>query len=646
MEELDLNVLAAELNRSMTQSSNMIHNAQIPAVVVLVKVPHIAFKYPMANGQFRRFQVKFTCDEDYDEAMKMLSRANVPTVASGSFPTQPKPHHAASANQLTPHDSASQRGFSSNASTTYEQQHNSVSVTNTSNRISCPSLSAQVSMAPPTFAASALGNPQCDPSKPTSLHDQLLPSLSHRRQPAGPHSHGSLSTATTLVNNRDRPGIHNPRGRQDMDNLLPTARPQGKNNYANAPRGSTVDHEFNLGLPPRRNLPFPSVSTLPNQVHSAAIPQANVSDDQPRTSAVPTTTSNSTRNEAIPPPSPGVTGKRKRVAPKSTTEAAGAKKPRAPAKSKKTASRRTAEGDRPVPTVEELLKQPEPIITRRLTRAMSITSAQNDKANNPPQTPLPVPKSNGAEVPESANPAHDDTGRCPSLSLGSPSRRHTLRSASRVLSTLEIQTGTTRPQTTTIAAADTLANDEGERIRDRDTYPCTPADQIIDVCTPASPSVPHLEPMVIRNAVDNTTNTAADDPQGPPPPPIDHLGNLGLDTNVNMAMASSTTSTNNHPTNNNNNPRAEPEPAGTAAPADRAVNHDDTLAGEFLFADPTSAQALAEIDDWSRLPPAQRRSVLRSHLASLIMQPSFLSLCRDLSAMWETEILMGKIANM
>lgn len=44
-------MLAAEANRSMTQPFNMMNNVHMPEVAVIVKLPNIAMKYQMANGQ-------------------------------------------------------------------------------------------------------------------------------------------------------------------------------------------------------------------------------------------------------------------------------------------------------------------------------------------------------------------------------------------------------------------------------------------------------------------------------------------------------------------------------------------------------------------------------------------------------------------
>ncbi|EXJ91296.1 hypothetical protein A1O1_04406 [Capronia coronata CBS 617.96] len=50
MEELDLNALSAGAHRAMAQAPNIM-SPQIPDVTVIVKVPIIAIKYPMPNGQ-------------------------------------------------------------------------------------------------------------------------------------------------------------------------------------------------------------------------------------------------------------------------------------------------------------------------------------------------------------------------------------------------------------------------------------------------------------------------------------------------------------------------------------------------------------------------------------------------------------------
>lgn len=49
-EELDLSVLSAEARRSLAQPPTLM-NANVPHVAVVVKVPLIAVKYPMSNGQ-------------------------------------------------------------------------------------------------------------------------------------------------------------------------------------------------------------------------------------------------------------------------------------------------------------------------------------------------------------------------------------------------------------------------------------------------------------------------------------------------------------------------------------------------------------------------------------------------------------------
>lgn len=74
-------------------------------VAVIVKAPLIAMKYPIAEGQViapvipppgthnlqvRRFQIRFASEENYYDAMKMLSRFQVPTIEAGTFPHRPQ----------------------------------------------------------------------------------------------------------------------------------------------------------------------------------------------------------------------------------------------------------------------------------------------------------------------------------------------------------------------------------------------------------------------------------------------------------------------------------------------------------------------------------------------------------------------------
>jgi hypothetical protein len=51
-EELDLDILASEASRALTLTGTA-QPTNIPTVAVIVKVPVIAIKYPLENGQVR-----------------------------------------------------------------------------------------------------------------------------------------------------------------------------------------------------------------------------------------------------------------------------------------------------------------------------------------------------------------------------------------------------------------------------------------------------------------------------------------------------------------------------------------------------------------------------------------------------------------
>ena len=104
-EELDLEVLAREAQEAIAFSKDAQQHNRDQNVAVIVKVPVVAMKYPMKEGQVnrssqlpslltllqvRRFQIRFASDENYYDAMKMLSRAQVPTIEAGTFPARPQ----------------------------------------------------------------------------------------------------------------------------------------------------------------------------------------------------------------------------------------------------------------------------------------------------------------------------------------------------------------------------------------------------------------------------------------------------------------------------------------------------------------------------------------------------------------------------
>ncbi|KIV83461.1 hypothetical protein PV11_05483 [Exophiala sideris] len=452
MEELDLNALAAEAHRAMAQPTNMM-TASVPDVTVIVKVPVIAMKYPMNNGQIRRFQIRFPSNEDYYEAMKMLSRANVPTVEAGSFPAQ-KPQtlpHTAASNLLTPNDSASQIGSQQEDPKPRDQSSAFPQVTSSSTRFVQPASTTRPAMGPPAYRPSTM-----DAMQHRLPGDASTSGYFSTRQNLAPRSNVSLSTATTLVNSKVNSTIQGTSAEHDAyGNATNLQREVGRlgMNATGYQQSMTVPvhvQDLGLGLPPRRTLPF-------RRTDSTA-------DEHPTGAAPSEATSINKKNEfdhlpveprehdvgAEPVCSPQAKGKRKRAPAKSTT----AKKPRATTTRKKAANR-GAEDDKPVPTVEELLKQPDSTAFPR-TMHQNVETKRLEISDSEPRS------------------TRYAGGTMPSPSLGPSSRRLT-RSASRALVSVQdqsiVQTG--------------IDTDNAK------AFPSTPAAQMIVQSMPGSPEARH-----------------------------------------------------------------------------------------------------------------------------------------------------------
>ena len=172
-------------------------DAQVPKVTIIVRAPSIAIKYPMANGQViffqskpslltlvqvRRFQMRFTSNEDYYEAMKILSRANVPTVEAGSFPTtKPQPNQPVLApSNILPGDSASQTSTSAQDQYAYlarNTDYHSVGVQHTqmpSLFAHRPSSGGSNAMRPPTMLGGTTNTSICRPNDPPARDLQTM----------------------------------------------------------------------------------------------------------------------------------------------------------------------------------------------------------------------------------------------------------------------------------------------------------------------------------------------------------------------------------------------------------------------------------------------------------------------------------------
>ncbi|KAK4948679.1 hypothetical protein LTR10_012683 [Elasticomyces elasticus] len=455
MEELDLNALAAEAHRAMAQPTNMM-TASVPDVTVIVKVPVIAMKYPMNNGQvmtqIRRFQIRFPSNEDYYEAMKMLSRANVPTVEAGSFPVH-KPQtvpHTAPSNFLTPNDSASQIGSQEDPKPC-DQTSAFPQVTASSTRFLQPASTTRPAMGPPAYRPSTMDAMQHRPPGDASTSGYFS-----TRQNLAPRSNVSLSTATTLVNSKVNSTIQGTSAEQNAygnaTNLQREVGHPGMNatGYQQSMTVPVDVQDLGLGLPPRRTLPFRKTdSTVDEHLTGAASSEATSINKKNELDHLPVDPREHDVG-AEPVCSPQAKGKRKRAPVKSTT----AKKPRATTTRKKAASK-GAEDDKPVPTVEELLKQPGSTAFPRTMHQNMETKLLEISDSEPRST-----RYAGATM--------------PSPSLGSPSRRLT-RSASRAL----------------VSVQDQSIAQTGTDTHNATAFPSTPADQMIVQSMPGSPEARH-----------------------------------------------------------------------------------------------------------------------------------------------------------
>jgi len=237
-----------------------------------------------------------------------------------------------------------------------------------------------------------------------------------------------------------------------------------------------------------------------------------------------------------------------------------------------------------------------------MTRAMSILSTQNDHTQQlkPTKADIAEPEQPSPQ-PEASHEAH----REPSPLLGSPTRRIT-RSTSKVSASVEhmkIPEPDTQPQ-------------QGKG----NPYPCTPAEQIIDPLTPASPEAQHV-------AINPNLNTNVQP----------SARNLLIQSEPTTVPPSSFTCADPQPRPNQHQHQPEPSTDPVQAIPSMLTN---------LDGDPNFANAMDKLHAWSEQPPSVRLQTLKSYFCRLIMQPDFLNLCKDIDGMWEGEILNARLARM
>ncbi|ETI19351.1 hypothetical protein G647_09183 [Cladophialophora carrionii CBS 160.54] len=582
MEELDLNALSVEAHGVLAQAP-AVSSANIPIVAVIVKVPMIAIKYPLDNGQIRRFQIRFSKNEDYYEAMKMLARANVPTVEAGTFPSvkyQPAPKPP-SVSLIAPDESASQVDGDNGGPRTYGINDGASSISGSRLAPGGPS-----AMAPPqTFSAFTNRGEHRVMAQPPAI-STMQTGLPTEPQPGYRIPNISLSTATTLVPGKQdsrsypvQPRIRNPEGDLYQRESIPVAERQ---------HGDIVAaHLSHIPIPSREVIHALAPSRQENPVR----PIGQGASDHPHSlHATRRTTSRSQHGQKDvqlheagpgkpePPTKTTEKAKRKRGAASNTKKAPAAKKPRAaavPARKGKPAPKKS-----PVPTVEELLQRPGYSLLpyESAGQAPTLPRAQQSVRQQEgfSQTERP-----SAEIPESEHEAHNRDAVSPEL--GQAVSSCITRSVSRALAA-------PRPNVLTKQGPTDVAAFEGA------PPPCTPADQIMwYAATPASPTAQaHSTPL-----------EAWESRRGPSPsqdlPPATVPATLS-DPLLPMAQ--------------------------------QCMVHDENF--DLLNAD-------SRLEAWNNLAPPTRITALRSYFCGLILKEEFVDLVKSISSLWEGAILEGRV---
>lgn len=512
--------------------------------------------------------MRFATNEHYYDAMKVLSRAEVPTVEAGSFPTsKPQPAQYQPSN-IQPDDSASQIGGLNSGPQSYATKAPVASEINSGPHPPCISTLTSAptahTMPPPNFRSidHSVGH---------------LPAIQNAtNQISGNHSNLSSTTGTTLVPTINtlsyRPdgtrGYIGMTAHSEMNNVV--AGQVGTNRCENQQSSTThlADQSAGLLLPPRRELPFskPKSPTKGPPPHEGITTAAGVTDIMTN-SAGDWAIDNPKMSDPEQDLAPSIpAGRAKRAATKTTTKTP-AKKPRVATTRKKPAAKKPAKNDNPVPSVDELLQQPE---FGRMTRSRSILAAQASNQSLNQQSKGPFRDAGSASTLEQAAPSRDRSKQDVSFPTRNP-----------VVQELEIQE--------TLGEAD-------------HTFPCTPADQIIQTHTPRPP-------------------TMADGPVSP----SRRVHRQEEQALKNPARSLSII-------NHQSSPNKAPAGVHMSDGMENAGANDSPF-----------ANSEASLQAWATLPPEIRNPALRNFVCHSIMQPSFVDLCKALENIWETTLLEPRL---
>ena len=404
--------------------------------------------------------------------MKMLARANVPTVEAGTFPSlkpQGAPRSAAPANLVAPNDSASQLGVETNAPRTYA---GNTAISSVSGSRTAPT--APAPMAPPQMYAGSNNHSELRPSVQTPAIGLLQRATEADTRPPYPKSNISLSTATTLVPGKQGTRSHAIQSRfQDAEGNF--ARSEhisvqhiGDSAVTQLPRAVRLLQEVSYDLPPgRQEIPARSIEQEDGDLARPSRTTRNTS------SRAQPGQRNEQPSEAEDPliPKPISKGNGKRAATTTQKKPPAAKKPRASAPAKEKG--KAAQKESGVPTVEELLRKPGYSLLPYDPSTTARTMPRSRQINR--QEGFRQEKIQSTEVAESEYGSEPRDVGSPELGQVLPVR--TTRSMSRALSYVPSEVLNRQPKDT---GKSKMA-----------PPPCTPADQIIGKPpTPASPAAP------------------------------------------------------------------------------------------------------------------------------------------------------------
>ncbi|KAK5050623.1 hypothetical protein LTR84_003905 [Exophiala bonariae] len=549
MEDIDLHLLSLEAHRSMDITSKSPNEAQ---VTIMVKLPNIAIKYPMTNGQIRRFQMRFASNEYFYDAMKLLSRANVPAVEAGSLP-QNKPRQPVqiqAPTNILPEDSASQIGGFHPLPQSYGMSADLGSDVNRATHsmlISGGSAIATARNMPPPIL-----RPSIHPlGQPPTMKDSTNFTV-------GNHSTLSMTTGTTLV-----PGIHTFQAlppdataqhriiatRPEVKIIVPSPSQPNEHDTHRHERDDLKGPTSGLLLPPRRELPFIKAKSATNTKSSHIPTLATSRADEPcTTSTIENDQSSHTAR-----------GRPKRAAIKTPAKPPAAKKPRATTTRKKPAPKKASKKETPVPSVEDLLNRSEP---SRWTRSRSLLATQKQ---------LPEQRTQ-----QQGDVQVEDITRGDQVSQILPPRDRDEQRAQPEIEETPVDT--------------------------RDTYPCTPADQIIQTHTPRLPTAPSGS-----SSPEKQIHLQEEQGQNTP---------FGLLATISY---------------------------GSSRQKSPSVPHGATNVENQLVPGSDSTSTNANLAAWAALPPEIRNPVLRDFVCESIMQPGFIDLCKELENMWETTLLEPRL---